>query len=70
MGNENKNDMLLDKLVRLELEEKSIIRNLNTYYCDDKTRNRLFAKLKKIKKEIEQIKFKLRVEREIRKNEK
>lgn len=69
MDKENKNDILLDKLVRLELEEKSLIRNLNMYYCDNTIKNRLFAKHKKVKKEIEKVKFKLRIESEIRKND-
>lgn len=69
MGKVNENDILLDKLVRLEMEEKSLIRNLNMYYCDTNIKNRLFAKLKKVKKEINAIKFKIRLEREIRKND-
>lgn len=68
MGNRKKNDMLLDKLVMLEAEEKSVMRNLNMYYCDSKIKDRLFTKLKKVRKEIEKVKFKLRLESEIRKN--
>lgn len=66
MGKENKNDVL----VKLEMEEKSITRNLNTYYCDKNIKERLFAKQKKVRKEIEKIKFKLRIERELRRNDK
>lgn len=67
MGKENKNDILLDKLVRLEMEEKSVLRNLNMYYCDRKVKDYLFKKHKQLKKEIGKVKFKLRIEREIRK---
>jgi len=66
----NRNDILLDQLVNLELEEKSLIRNLNMYYCDNTIKTRLFSKLKKVKKDIEKVKFKLRVERELRRNDK
>ena len=69
MGNKNENSILLDKLVMLEAEEKCLIRNLNIYYRNTKLKEKLFNKLKKVRKEIEQVKFKLRVEREIRKNE-
>lgn len=70
MGKINKNERLIDKLAMLDMEEKSIRRNLNTYYVDIEKRTKLFAKLNKVKKEIEKVKFKLRVEREIRKNDK
>ncbi len=70
MRDKSKRDILLDKLVRLQLEEKSVLRNLNMYYCDKNIKDKLFAKLKKVKKEIDKVKFKLRVEREINKNDK
>lgn len=70
MGNENKNERLIEKLARLELERNSVRRNLNTYYADKEKRERLYKKLKQVKNEIELVKFKLRMEREIRKNEK
>ena len=63
------NDRLIDKLSNLELEEKSIRRGLDRYYMDDKARTRMFNRLKDLKKEKEQVKFKLRLERELR-NEK
>ena len=63
-----KNNELLDELVKLELEEKCITRNLNTHYYNEKARSCLFSKLNKIKKEIEKTKFKLRLERGIKKN--
>ena len=69
MGETNKNDMLLGKLVMLESEEKSLIRNINIYYRDVKIKNRLFDNLKRVRKDIKKTKFKLRIESEIRKND-
>ncbi len=70
MGKENKNDKLINKLAMLLAEEKSIIRNLNTYYVDKNRRCGLFKKLKKVQNDIQKVKFKLRIEREIRKDDK
>ena len=70
MKEKNKNDILLDILVKLEMEEKSILRNLNTYYYDVTKKENLYGKLKRVRKEIQQTKFKLRMEREIKKNDK
>lgn len=69
MKEKNKNDILLDILVKLEMEEKSILRNLNTYYFDISKKENLYKKLKNIRTEIQQTKFKLRMEREIKKND-
>lgn len=69
MGKDNKNERLIDKLTKLELERKSVRRNLNTYYADKEKRERLYKKLKQVKNEIELVKFKLRIEREIKKND-
>ena len=63
------NDTLIDRLSKLELEEKCIKRNLDRYYRNENDRSRLFYRLKNIKNEKEQIKFKLRLEKEL-KNEK
>lgn len=63
------NNELIDVLSKLQLEEKSLKRNLDINYCDEKTRTKLFNRIKEIKKEMEKINFKLRVEKEIR-NEK
>ena len=63
------NNELIDILSKLHLEEASLKRNLDIKYCDEKTRTKLFKRLKEIKKEIEKINFKLRVKKEI-KNEK
>jgi len=69
MGRINKNERLIEKLAMLEMNEKSIRRNLNTYYVDKEKRAKLFKKLHQVHKDIECVKFKLRIEREIRKNE-
>lgn len=60
------NNKLIDKLSMLQLEESNLKRNLDKYYCDEKMRTRIFARLKKIKLEIEKTKFKLHLEREIK----
>lgn len=63
------NDTLIDKLTKLELEEKCIKRNLDRYYRNENDRSRLFYRLKDIKKEKEQIKFKLRLKKEMKNEE-
>lgn len=60
------NDKLIDKLSKLQLEETNLKRNLDKYYCDEKMRTRIFARLKQIKNEIEKTKFKLQLERKIK----
>lgn len=60
------NDKLIEQLSNLELEEKSVKRGLDRYYTNKKYRERLFAKLDKIRKEKEQVKFKLRLEKELK----
>ena len=63
------NDKLIDKLSKLELEEKSLKRNLDRFYCNEKVRTKIFNRLKIVQREISNTKFKLRIEKEIR-NEK
>lgn len=60
-----KHSDLIDKLSRLKLEEVSLKRSLDTYYRDEKARTRAFNKIKKIKKDIDKLNFKLRIEKEI-----
>ena len=62
-------DKLIDKLSNLDLEEKSVKRGLDRYYRNENDRSRLYKRLQEIKKEKEQVKFKLRLEKEL-KNEK
>ena len=58
-------DKLIEELSNLELEEKSVKRGLDRYYTSKTYRERLFAKLERIKKDKEHIKFKLRLEKEM-----
>lgn len=62
-------DKLIDKLSNLDLEEKSVKRGLDRYYRNENDRSRLYKRLQEIKREKEQVKFKLRLEKELR-NEK
>lgn len=55
---------LIDELAKLTLQEKSLLRGLDTSYYDRERRNAIFNKIKLVKKDISQIKFKLRLERE------
>ena len=63
------NDKLIEELSKLKLEEASLKRNLDVKYCDKKTRTFLFNRIKEIKKEIEKVNFKLRVERKMNNEE-
>lgn len=69
MSEKGNNDLLIDKLAHLELQERSLKRNINTYYFHAQKKEELFIRWKETKKEIETIKFKLRLERELKKNE-
>ena len=64
-----KNDELIEQLSNLKLEEKCIKRNLDKMFIDIEERKRMFSKLRENKRNQEQIKFKIRLEREMR-NEK
>lgn len=64
-----KNNDLIEQLSNLKLEEKSLKRNLDRFYYDVDARTKLFERIEENKKEINNIKFKIRLEREIRKNE-
>ena len=60
MGNK-----LIDKLANLTMEEKSLRRCLDIKYYDDEKRTQIFARIDKCKKEIEKVKFKIRMERKL-----
>lgn len=65
------NNDLIEKLSNLQLQEKYLKRALDkVYYVDIKERTRLFGEIKKVQKQIDKVKFKIRLEREIIKNEK
>lgn len=57
---------LLDELTKLDLEERSLKRNLDRYYRDEKVRTRLFGKISQIEKQKEKVKFKLKLERKLK----
>lgn len=62
-------DDLLNELAQLTLKEKMIKRCLDVKCFDDESRRKCFVELQEIKKKIEKVKFKLRLEKEM-KNEK
>ena len=61
------NNELINQLSKLELEKKSLIRNLDKYYYDYKLRTKLFNNLKVVENDIKKVKFKIRLEREKKK---
>ena len=64
------NNELIEKLSNLEMQKKSLLRALDRVYNDLELRTKTFNEVKKTKKEIEQLKFRIRLEKEINKNEK
>ena len=60
---------LINQLSKLKLERNSIKRNIDTNYRNRKIRIDLFNKLKEVDKEIEKVKFKLRLEKEMKNEE-
>ena len=64
-----RNDELIEQLSNLKLQEKALLRALDRAYNDIDMRTKLFNKIKNIKKEIELVKFKIRLERELKKDE-
>lgn len=64
-----KHNELIEELSKLTLQEKSLKRNLDVCYYDSKKREKLFKEIDETKNKIKKIKFKIRLEREI-KNEK
>lgn len=61
-----KHNELIERLSNLKLEENNLKRILDVYYRDENMRTKAFNKIKKVKKEIEQIKFKLKLEKELK----
>lgn len=60
---------MLDKLSKLKLEENNLKRLINCSY-NRNNRTKFLIRLKEVQKEIRETKSKLRLERELRKNEK
>ena len=59
-------NILIDKLSMLVLKEKNLKRVLDIYYYDPRKRTEAFNELKQVKNDIEKVKFKLKIEREIK----
>lgn len=60
---------MLDKLSKLTLEENNLKRLIDCSFNREE-RTRMLTRLKVVKREIREIKIKLRIEREIKRNEK
>lgn len=60
------NNKLIDELTQLEIKFKYLKRQLDMTNNKEK-RTEIFNSVKKTQKEIEKVKFKIRLEREIRK---
>lgn len=58
---------LMDKLTQLELEEKAYKRLLDCFYYDYNKRTYYFNLLKKTQKEISKVKFRLKLIKEMKK---
>lgn len=56
---------LLKELQKLRLEEKNLKRCLDIKYYDDYKRTEMFDRLKQCKKDIEKVKFKMRMEKKL-----
>lgn len=61
------NNKKIDELSNLLMEEKYLKRNLDLNYYKKNDRDKYFMRLKEVKKEIEKIKFKIRLEKQIKK---
>ena len=60
------NDKLIDELTKIEMEEKAIKRNLDRYYRDERCRTRCYYRLRDLKHMKERLKFKIRLEKELK----
>ena len=58
---------LIDKLSKLKLAEANLKRTLDTKSFSHKGKSKIFNELDNIKKEIELVKFKLKLEKELKK---
>ena len=59
------NDRYIEQLSKLQLEEKHLKRCLDIRYYNKEQRSAFFNRIKEIRKEMEQLKFKIRFEKEI-----
>ncbi len=61
------NNDLIEKLSLLELEKKYLKRELDNKWYDRKEKQKLFDRINDVNKEIEYVKFKLELERKMKK---
>lgn len=61
---------LISQLSELKMKEKHLKRFLDVTYYDKQKRKKFFEEIQKTKKDIKNIKFQIRLEREMRKDEK
>lgn len=60
------NNELIEELSKLELQKKHLIRCLDSQYYSKHQRTKTFEKIKDLKKQIEKVKFKIRLNKEIK----
>lgn len=60
---------LIDELTKLEIQEKAYKRALDVTYFNNDKRTKNFADLKKVQKQIQLVKYKLRILKEMHKND-
>lgn len=58
---------LIDRLSKLKMAEANLRRTLDTKSFSSKGKSKIFKELDGIKKEIELVKFKLKLEKELKK---
>lgn len=58
------NNELINQLSKLNLEKSSLKRNLDRNYYNTEIRTKMFIRIKAIDKEINKVKFMLRLEKE------
>ena len=63
------NDNLKDELAKLKLQTTVLKKTLDARYYDKNLRQKTFDEIKKTTKEIAQIEFKMKLEKEMKKNE-
>lgn len=62
----NMENKLIEELTKLRIKEKAYKRFLDLKYYDNEQRSKFFNELKEIKKDIRKIKFKIRLEKELK----
>lgn len=60
------NDKYIEELSKLRLEETHLKRCLDVKYYNKEQRKKFFERIKEIKKEKEKLKFKIRLQKEVK----